>query len=132
MDHILHQLKLHGRPPPAVTDLEHVCRFTSFGRHFSDGEILNFVADKLVPFLLDGDILIDFSCGRNEFLPLVRQRAAEVGVIVGPIFAWDLLCPKNMEGFTKADWLKTTTGDAFCSHHCLHILYDVLRTVSIV
>lgn len=37
------------------------------------------LCERLVPFLLPGDTVVDFSCGSNEFVPSLKRLCAEDG-----------------------------------------------------
>ena len=53
--------------------------YTSYGRHFTKREHMKKLCERLVPFLLPGDTVVDFSCGSNEFVPLLKRLCAEDG-----------------------------------------------------
>lgn len=61
------------------------CRYSSYGRHFSRPQLLQAVAEILEMFLRPNDVIVDFSCGANEFVPLVKRWAARNGLKVGNI-----------------------------------------------
>jgi hypothetical protein len=58
-------------------------RYSSFGRHFSRTQLLQAVAEILEHFLRPNDVVVDYSCGANEFVPLVKRWAHRAGFKVG-------------------------------------------------
>ncbi|CAI5464975.1 unnamed protein product, partial [Closterium sp. Yama58-4] len=81
----------------------HGQRYTSFGRHFTMPEKLNEVVERLVPYMEDGDVLVDFCCGANHFSLIARHRLEEAGKRCG--FAnFDIMRPPNEFCFVKRDW----------------------------
>jgi hypothetical protein len=58
-------------------------RYSSFGRHFSRTQLLQAVAEILEHFLRPNDVVVDYSCGANEFVPLVKRCAHRAGFKVG-------------------------------------------------
>ena len=63
----------------ACTCVFGVRSYTSYGRHFTKPEHMRKLCKRLVPFLLPGDTVVDFSCGSNEFVPLLKRLCAEDG-----------------------------------------------------
>ena len=61
-------------------------RYSSFGRHFSRTPLLQAVAEILEHFLRPNDVVVDYSCGANEFVPLVKRWAHRAGFKVGRNF----------------------------------------------
>lgn len=56
-------------------------RYTSYGRHFSNLDVLQTVAELTVALMAEGDQLVDMTCGRNEFIPLVKKLLPDSQVI---------------------------------------------------
>lgn len=56
-------------------------RFTSYGRHFTLPPLLEQVNQLLLPFLVKGDTVVDFSCGYNVWLPMLKRMCIESGFV---------------------------------------------------
>ena len=54
------------------------CRYTSYGRHFTTKQKLIIVNSHLLPLLLEGDTVVDSSCGANEWVPDLRAACLRV------------------------------------------------------
>jgi hypothetical protein len=65
-----------------------------------------------VPFLWPDDLVIDFSCGANDWIPLLKRMCLNDGFAIKGR-AFDIISPKNMEDFdvTKS-WFEVTTGES--------------------
>ena len=55
-----------------------MCRYTSYGRHFTTKQKLIIVNSVLLPLLLEGDMAVDSSCGANEWVPDLRAACLRV------------------------------------------------------
>lgn len=85
------------------------CRYSSYGRHFTKRSHLQIVAKKLGVLINPGDTVVDFSCGSNEFIPLVKEHCKRLGkAITGKAF--DIITPANGEDFQQISWFKVTEG----------------------
>ncbi|CAI5985182.1 unnamed protein product [Closterium sp. NIES-65] len=100
----LHQLNVIGGTLRVyLSPYVHGQRYTSFGRHFTMPEKLNEVVERLVPYMEEGDVLVDFCCGANHFSLIARHRLEEAGKRCG--FAnFDIMRPPNEFCFVKRDW----------------------------
>lgn len=49
------------------------CRYSSFGRHFSNRQLLYAIANVLEQYMRPYDCIVDFSCGANDFVPIVKD-----------------------------------------------------------
>ncbi|CAI5964508.1 unnamed protein product [Closterium sp. NIES-65] len=100
----LHQLNVIGGTLRVyLSPYVHGQRYTSFGRHFTMPEKLNEVVERLVPYMEDGDVLVDFCCGANHFSLIARHRLEEAGK--RSAFAnFDIMRPPNEFCFVKRDW----------------------------
>ncbi|KAL8243356.1 hypothetical protein R6Q59_009614 [Mikania micrantha] len=87
---------LHGR------------RYTSFGRHFTKVERLEKIVDKLHWYVEDGDTVVDFCCGANDFSCLMKKRLDEMGKMKCSYKNYDIARPKNDFNFEKRDWMKVS------------------------
>ena len=56
-----------------LSPLQHRGNYTSFGRHFTEPEIIDAVAELTVQVMKDGDMLADMCCGPNTFVPAVKN-----------------------------------------------------------
>ncbi|KAJ8429343.1 hypothetical protein Cgig2_008790 [Carnegiea gigantea] len=54
-------------------------RYTSYGRHFTKIDKLNEIVDKIHWYVNDGDTIVDFCCGANDFSWLMKQKLDKVG-----------------------------------------------------
>lgn len=87
----------------------HGNRYSSYGRHFTKLHLLEQVAQLLSFYLHDGDTVVDFSCGANAFVPLVKQEGRKQGLsLMGK--AYDIITSQNMEDFERTSWLDTRPG----------------------
>eukprot|EP00210_Caulerpa_lentillifera_P008007 g7646.t1 len=84
--------------------------YTSFGRHFTKTTILEHVANHLIAYMKPNDLIVDFSCGSNEFLGIIkdfcRHNSFEIRVR-----AYDLFTPYRMDGFVKKSWFEVTPDE---------------------
>ena len=85
------------------------CRYSSYGRHFTKLHLLEQVAQLLSFYLHDGDTVVDFSCGANAFVPLVKQEGRKQGLSLKGK-AYDIITSQNMEDFERTSWLDTRPG----------------------
>ena len=91
-------------------------------------------------YLLDNDTLVDFSCGANAFVPLVKQEGRKQGLtILGCSF--DIITSQNLEDFKRCSWMDvrpglppmlccacvgSLLGDVFCVIYPVCLLQDYL------
>ena len=85
------------------------CRYSSYGRHFTKLHLLEQVAQLLSFYLHDGDTVVDFSCGANAFVPLVKQEGRKQGLSLKGK-AYDIITSQNMEDVERTSWLDTRPG----------------------
>ena len=78
-------------------------RYSSYGRHFTKVDLLRHTAMRLEVFAQTGDVLVDFSCGANKFLPMFKRECLVKGKVVGGR-AYDIITPPNLEDFTEMSW----------------------------
>lgn len=78
-------------------------RYSSYGRHFTHPTLLQQVTNRLVPLLRNGDCLVDFSCGKNEFIPMVKEAARQDGIVVTGR-AYDIIVAKDLADFVLKSW----------------------------
>ncbi|KAL6499246.1 hypothetical protein OROHE_026156 [Orobanche hederae] len=82
----------------------HGMRYTSFGRHFTKVEKLNQVVSRLRWYVQDGDTIVDFCCGSNDFSCLMKEELDRMGRKCS-FKNYDLIQPKNDFNFEKRDWM---------------------------
>ncbi|CAL2254900.1 unnamed protein product [Prunus armeniaca] len=82
----------------------HGMRYTSFGRHFTKVEKLEEIADRLHWYVKNGDTIVDFCCGANDFSIIMNKKLEETGK---KCFYknYDFIQPKNDFNFEKRDWM---------------------------
>ncbi|KAI3673839.1 hypothetical protein L6452_39969 [Arctium lappa] len=83
----------------------HGMRYTSFGRHFTKVEKLEKIIDKLQWYVEDGDTVVDFCCGANDFSCIIKKRLDEMGKRRCSYKNYDITQPKNDFNFEKRDWM---------------------------
>ena len=54
-------------------------RYTSYGRHFTQPGYLQVVNQRLLPLLRPGDTIVDFSCGENTWVPMLKEMCLRGG-----------------------------------------------------
>lgn len=79
-------------------------RYTSFGRHFTKVEKLKEIVDKLHLYVQDGDMIVDFCCGANDFSCIMKRKLDETRKNCS-YKNYDILQPKNDFNFEKKDWM---------------------------
>ena len=85
------------------------CRYSSYGRHFTKLHLLEQVAQLLSFYLHDGDTIVDFSCGANAFVPLVKKEGRKQGLSLKGR-AFDIITSQCLEDFERCSWLETKQG----------------------
>ncbi|GLT50941.1 hypothetical protein SLA2020_243960 [Shorea laevis] len=88
----------------------HGMRYTSFGRHFTKEEKLEVIVDRLHWYVQDGDMLVDTSCGSNDFSWLMKAKLEETGKKCS-YRNYDIIQPKNDFNFEQRDWLTVQTKE---------------------
>ncbi|KAK1296738.1 hypothetical protein QJS10_CPB15g01531 [Acorus calamus] len=88
----------------------HGLRYTSFGRHFTKKEKLQEIVEKLHWYVCNGDMIVDFCCGANDFSCFMNQKLDETGKKC--LFKnFDIIQSKNDFGFVKKDWMTVQRSD---------------------
>uniref|UniRef100_A0A5B7BGT9 Zinc finger PHD-type domain-containing protein n=1 Tax=Davidia involucrata TaxID=16924 RepID=A0A5B7BGT9_DAVIN len=82
----------------------HGMRYTSFGRHFTKVDKLKEIVDMLHLYVQDGDMIVDFCCGANDFSCLMKKKLDETGKKCS-YKNYDVLPAKNDFNFEKRDWM---------------------------
>ncbi|KAM4093044.1 hypothetical protein ACB094_06G085900 [Castanea mollissima] len=79
-------------------------RYTSFGRHFTKVDKLKEIVNRLHCYVQNGDMIVDFCCGSNDFSCLMKEKLKKTGK--GCTFKnYDLFRAKNDFSFEKRDWM---------------------------
>lgn len=82
----------------------HGTRYTSFGRHFTKVDKLKEVVNRLRWYVQNGDTIVDFSCGSNDFSCLLKEELHRMGRKC--FFKnYDKIQSKNDFSFEKRDWM---------------------------
>ena len=102
-------IQLHDGVSSLTTIRLSCCRYSSYGRHFTKEHLLLQVAQLLSFYLHDGDTIVDFSCGANAFLPLVKKEGGKQGLSLKGR-AFDIITSQNLEDFERCSWLDTRRG----------------------
>ncbi|XP_057508926.1 protein ENHANCED DOWNY MILDEW 2-like isoform X3 [Actinidia eriantha] len=79
-------------------------RYTSFGRHFTKVDKLKQIVDRLHWYVHDGDMIVDFCCGSNDFSCLLKEKLDQMGKSCS-FRNYDLIQSKNDFSFEKRDWM---------------------------
>ncbi|XP_020252889.1 protein ENHANCED DOWNY MILDEW 2-like isoform X1 [Asparagus officinalis] len=82
----------------------HGMRYTSFGRHFTKVDKLKEIVDRLQWYVKDGDTIVDFCCGANDFSQLMKEKLDATGKKCS-FKNYDVIQPKNDFNFEKRDWM---------------------------
>ncbi|KAL8473920.1 hypothetical protein ACS0TY_029992 [Phlomoides rotata] len=82
----------------------HGTRYTSFGRHFTKVDKLKQVVNQLRWYVQDGDTIVDFSCGSNDFSLLMKEELDRMGKKCS-FRNYDLIQPKDDFSFQRRDWM---------------------------
>ncbi|PKA66700.1 hypothetical protein AXF42_Ash003355 [Apostasia shenzhenica] len=82
----------------------HGARYSSYGRHFTKSDKLEEISDKLQWYVRDGDTIVDFCCGANEFSLLMKEKLDSIGKKCS-FRNYDILQAKNDFNFEKRDWM---------------------------
>ncbi|XP_048135659.1 protein ENHANCED DOWNY MILDEW 2-like [Rhodamnia argentea] len=79
-------------------------RYTSFGRHFTKVDKLQEIVNELHWYARDGDMIVDFCCGANDFSCLMAKKLEETGKKCS-YKNYDIFPPKNNFEFELRDWM---------------------------
>ncbi|MED6222000.1 hypothetical protein PIB30_060170 [Stylosanthes scabra] len=88
----------------------HGMRYTSFGRHFTKIDKLKEIVDRLHWYVQNGDMVLDFCCGSNDFSCLMRSKLEQMGKSCS-FKNYDLIQAKNDFSFEKRDWMSVTAEE---------------------
>ncbi|MED6209248.1 hypothetical protein PIB30_052883 [Stylosanthes scabra] len=79
-------------------------RYTSYGRHFTQVEKLEGIVDRLHWYVQNGDTIVDFCCGANDFSILMKKKLEETEKRCS-YKNYDLLPTKHDFCFEMRDWM---------------------------
>ncbi|OMP04297.1 Zinc finger, PHD-type [Corchorus olitorius] len=79
-------------------------RYTSFGRHFTKVDKLKEIVDRLHWYVQDGDMIVDFCCGANDFSLLMKKKLEETGKKCS-YKNYDIFQTKNDFNLEIRDWM---------------------------
>ncbi|KAG9148294.1 hypothetical protein Leryth_012239 [Lithospermum erythrorhizon] len=82
----------------------HGMRYSSFGRHFTKLDKLRKIVDRLCWYVQDGDTVVDFCCGSNDFSCLMKEELEKLGKNCS-FRNFDLIQPKKDFNFERKDWM---------------------------
>ncbi|KAM1754950.1 hypothetical protein ACFX11_007306 [Malus domestica] len=103
---VVHQIyKWKNKLRVYLAPFMHGMRYTSFGRHFTKVDKLKEIADRLHWYAKDGDTIVDFCCGANDFSIVMKKKLEETGKNCF-YKNYDCIQPKNDFCFEKRDWMK--------------------------
>ncbi|KAG6554173.1 hypothetical protein Mapa_004089 [Marchantia paleacea] len=88
-----------------LAPLLHGTRYTSFGRHFTNPKKLKEIIERIHWYIDDGDMVVDFCCGANDFSILLKEKLDSVGKTC-EYKNFDIHSTKNPFNFTKLDWFQ--------------------------
>ncbi|GMH14431.1 hypothetical protein Nepgr_016272 [Nepenthes gracilis] len=85
-------------------------RYTSFGRHFTKVDKLKEIVDKIHWYVKEGDMIVDFCCGANDFSYMMKQKLEQTGKKC--LYKnFDIFRPKNDFCFEKRDWMTVSPNE---------------------
>lgn len=82
----------------------HGVRYSSFGRHFTKVDKLMEIVDKMQWYVQNGDTIVDFCCGANDFSRLMKEKLEIAGKKCS-FKNYDIIQPMNDFNFEKRDWM---------------------------
>ncbi|KAL8462413.1 hypothetical protein ACS0TY_033441 [Phlomoides rotata] len=96
--------KWKGRLKVYLSPFLYGMRYTSFGRHFTKVDKLKEIVDILHWYVQDGDMLVDFCCGSNDFSCLMKKKLDETGKCCS-FKNYDIVQAKDDFNFERRDWM---------------------------
>ncbi|GAB2242665.1 hypothetical protein Droror1_Dr00019440 [Drosera rotundifolia] len=81
----------------------HGMRYSSYGRHFTKLEKLQEIVNRLHNYVQEGDTIVDFCCGANDFSWLMKEKLENTGKTCS-FKNFDLFRPRNDFSFEERDW----------------------------
>ncbi|XP_027907180.1 protein ENHANCED DOWNY MILDEW 2-like [Vigna unguiculata] len=108
---VLHQLFIWQKQLKVyLAPFLHGMRYTSFGRHFTKIDKLKEVVNRLHWYVQNGDTVLDFCCGSNDFSCLMKTKLEQMGKSCS-FKNYDLFQPKNDFNFEKRDWMSVNAEE---------------------
>ncbi|KAL9241277.1 hypothetical protein vseg_015407 [Gypsophila vaccaria] len=94
-----------------ITPFIHGMHYSSYGRHFTKKEKLHEIVDRLHHYVQDGDMIVDFCCGSNDFSCLMKEKLDRAGKKKCSFKNFDLFPTKNDFNFEQKDWFTVDPRD---------------------
>lgn len=88
----------------------HGPRYTSYGRHFTKEDKLEEIVNLLHWYVQEGDTIIDFCCGANDFSCLMKEKLEAMGKKCY-YKNYDVFPAKNAFNFEQRDWMMVETKE---------------------
>lgn len=88
----------------------HGKRYSSFGRHFTKVDKLKQIVDRLQWYVQNGDMIVDFCCGANDFSRLMKEKLDSSGKKCS-YKNYDIIQPKYDFNFEKRDWMSVRPNE---------------------
>ncbi|KAL8462414.1 hypothetical protein ACS0TY_032627 [Phlomoides rotata] len=101
---LLQVLRWKGKLKVYLAPFLYGMRYTSFGRHFTKIDKLKEIVDILHWYVQDGDMLVDFCCGSNDFSCLMKKKLDETGKCCS-FKNYDIVQAKDDFNFERRDWM---------------------------
>lgn len=79
--------------------------YTSFGRQFTKVDKLQEIVAKLQWYVQNGDTIVDFCCGANDFSRLMKEKLDAAGKRCS-FKNYDVVQPEYDFSFERKDWMK--------------------------
>ncbi|XP_057525965.1 protein ENHANCED DOWNY MILDEW 2-like [Amaranthus tricolor] len=88
----------------------HGMAYSSYGRHFTKLEKLQKIVERLHWYVQDGDMIVDFCCGANDFSCLMKKKLDSIGKNCH-FKNYDLFQAKNDFNFEQRDWFTVNPNE---------------------
>ncbi|GAB2239620.1 hypothetical protein Droror1_Dr00025533 [Drosera rotundifolia] len=85
-------------------------RYTSFGRHFTKVDRLKEIVNMIHWYVNEGDTIVDFCCGANDFSLLLKEKLDQTGKKCY-FKNFDIMPPENRFCFEKRDWMSVCRNE---------------------
>jgi hypothetical protein len=74
---------------------------------FMKKDLIKHVVGRLSHLLRNGDCIVDLDCGKNKFVPLVKEVARKDGLVVTGR-SYDVIVPKDLVNCVRKPWKAVT------------------------
>ncbi|KAG6419660.1 hypothetical protein SASPL_121882 [Salvia splendens] len=106
----------------------HGVRYTSFGRHFTNVDKLKQVVNRLRWYVQDGDMIVDFSCGSNDFSCFMKEELDSMGKRCY-FKNYDIIQTRNDFNFEKKDWMTVGAEELSEGSKLVTSIFEVAKSV---